>query len=64
MRERYRRCEWGLVIGECLAEALGDKAGITRFGHAYVPLDEALSSWPEPLRLVPEGRRLEIDAHH
>ena len=33
----------GLVIGECLAEALGDKAGITRFGHAYVPLDEALS---------------------
>lgn len=33
----------GLVLGECLAEALGDKSGITRFGHAYVPLDEALS---------------------
>lgn len=33
----------GLVIGECLGEALGDKAGVHRFGTAYVPLDEALS---------------------
>lgn len=33
----------GLVLGECLAEALGDKSGIRRFGAAYVPLDEALS---------------------
>jgi imidazoleglycerol-phosphate dehydratase len=33
----------GIVIGQCLAQALGDKAGIVRFGHAYVPLDEALS---------------------
>jgi imidazoleglycerol-phosphate dehydratase len=33
----------GLVLGECLAEALGDKSGIERFGAAYVPLDEALS---------------------
>jgi len=33
----------GLVLGECLAEALGDKSGIQRFGAAYVPLDEALS---------------------
>lgn len=33
----------GIVIGQAFAEALGDKAGITRYGHAYVPLDEALS---------------------
>lgn len=33
----------GLVIGDCLEQALGDKAGVNRFGVAYVPLDEALS---------------------
>jgi imidazoleglycerol-phosphate dehydratase len=33
----------GIVMGQALTQALGDKAGITRFGHAYVPLDEALS---------------------
>ena len=33
----------GLVLGGCLLEALGNKTGIHRFGHAYVPLDEALS---------------------
>ncbi|MEP7062653.1 MAG: imidazoleglycerol-phosphate dehydratase HisB [Betaproteobacteria bacterium] len=33
----------GITIGQALAKALGDKAGIRRFGHAYVPLDEALS---------------------
>lgn len=32
----------GIVIGQCIAEALGDKAGITRFGSATVPMDEAL----------------------
>ncbi|MEA2569482.1 MAG: imidazoleglycerol-phosphate dehydratase [Acidobacteriota bacterium] len=32
-----------LVLGEAFAKALGDKAGIRRFGHAYVPLDEALA---------------------
>jgi imidazoleglycerol-phosphate dehydratase len=33
----------GLVLGECLLQALADKSGIQRFGAAYVPLDEALS---------------------
>ena len=33
----------GIVLGTAVAKALGDKKGITRFGHAYVPLDEALS---------------------
>jgi imidazoleglycerol-phosphate dehydratase len=33
----------GIVFGTALAEALGDKTGIVRYGHAYVPLDEALS---------------------
>jgi imidazoleglycerol-phosphate dehydratase len=32
----------GLVLGTCVSEALGDRAGIARFGHAYAPLDEAL----------------------
>ena len=33
----------GIVLGQAFAEALGDKKGIVRYGHAYVPLDEALS---------------------
>jgi imidazoleglycerol-phosphate dehydratase len=33
----------GITIGMALAKALGDKRGIRRYGHAYVPLDEALS---------------------
>ena len=33
----------GIVLGQALMKALGDKKGIVRFGHAYVPLDEALS---------------------
>ena len=32
----------GLAVGEAVSAALGDKAGIARFGHAVVPLDEAL----------------------
>ena len=33
----------GITFGQALAHALGDKKGIQRYGHAYVPLDEALS---------------------
>ena len=33
----------GIVLGQALRQALGDKAGVVRYGHAYVPLDEALS---------------------
>jgi imidazoleglycerol-phosphate dehydratase len=33
----------GIVLGQAVGEALGDKKGIMRYGHAYVPLDEALS---------------------
>lgn len=33
----------GICFGEALRDAVGDKAGIVRYGHAYVPLDEALS---------------------
>jgi imidazoleglycerol-phosphate dehydratase len=32
----------GIVLGEALAQAAGDKAGIVRYGHALVPMDEAL----------------------
>ena len=33
----------GITLGQAVAQAIGDKAGLTRYGHAYVPLDEALS---------------------
>ena len=33
----------GIVLGQAVAQALGDRKGILRYGHAYVPLDEALS---------------------
>jgi imidazoleglycerol-phosphate dehydratase len=33
----------GITLGQAFAEALGDKKGVRRYGHAYVPLDEALS---------------------
>ena len=33
----------GITVGQAFARAVGDKAGIRRYGHAYVPLDEALS---------------------
>lgn len=33
----------GIAIGQALAQAIGNKSGIRRYGHAYVPLDESLS---------------------
>jgi imidazoleglycerol-phosphate dehydratase len=33
----------GITLGQALAQAVGDKRGLRRYGHAYVPLDEALS---------------------
>jgi imidazoleglycerol-phosphate dehydratase len=33
----------GITLGQAVRQALGDKVGLTRYGHAYVPLDEALS---------------------
>ena len=33
----------GITLGQAVAKALGDKKGLVRYGHAYVPLDEALS---------------------
>jgi len=33
----------GIALGQAISKAVGDKKGITRYGHAYVPLDEALS---------------------
>lgn len=33
----------GITLGQALAQAVGDKKGLLRYGHAYVPLDEALS---------------------
>lgn len=33
----------GIVLGKALGEALGDKSGITRYGSAYIPMDEALA---------------------
>lgn len=33
----------GITLGQAVAKALGDKKGVRRYGHAYVPLDEALS---------------------
>ena len=33
----------GITLGQAFAQAVGDKKGLTRYGHSYVPLDEALS---------------------
>lgn len=33
----------GITLGQAFAQAMGDKKGVRRYGHAYVPLDEALS---------------------
>jgi imidazoleglycerol-phosphate dehydratase len=42
--DAHHTCEdIGITLGQAFAQALGDKKGIRRYGHAYVPLDEALS---------------------
>lgn len=33
----------GIVLGQALGQALGDKSGLTRYGHAFIPMDEALA---------------------
>ncbi|MDR1848460.1 MAG: imidazoleglycerol-phosphate dehydratase HisB [Zoogloeaceae bacterium] len=33
----------GIALGQAITQAVGDKKGLTRYGHAYVPLDESLS---------------------
>jgi imidazoleglycerol-phosphate dehydratase len=35
----------GITLGQAVAQAVGDKKGITRYGHSYVPLDEAPRAW-------------------
>ncbi len=35
--------DMGITLGQAFNQAVGDKKGLTRYGHAYVPLDEALS---------------------
>jgi imidazoleglycerol-phosphate dehydratase len=48
----------GIVLGQALSQALGDRRGITRFAHAYAPLDEALT------RVVVDlGRRPYLSYH-
>ncbi|MDY0007453.1 MAG: imidazoleglycerol-phosphate dehydratase, partial [Spongiibacteraceae bacterium] len=41
--DHLRVVDVGITLGMAVAEAVGDKNGLTRYGHAYVPLDEALS---------------------
>ncbi|MBA5249242.1 Imidazoleglycerol-phosphate dehydratase [hydrothermal vent metagenome] len=49
----------GITLGQAFAKSVGDKAGLTRYGHAFVPLDEALSR----VVLDLSGRpRLELNA--
>jgi len=50
----------GITFGQALAKALGDKKGVRRYGHAYVPLDEALSRVVVDLSGRP-GLELNID---
>ncbi len=48
----------GITLGQAVTKALGDKVGVRRYGHAYVPLDEALS------RVVVDlSGRPELDFH-
>jgi imidazoleglycerol-phosphate dehydratase len=42
--DQHHTCEdTGIVLGQAVAEALGDKAGIARYGSAYLPMDETLT---------------------
>ena len=41
--DRHTVEDIGITLGQAFAQAVGDKKGMTRYGHAYVPLDEALS---------------------
>ena len=52
----------GLVLGQALAEALGDKAGIRRYGSCILPMDETLAL--VALELRKKAERTEIDAHN
>jgi imidazoleglycerol-phosphate dehydratase len=50
----------GITLGQAFAQAVGDKRGVCRYGHAYVPLDEALSRVVVDLSGRP-GLSLKID---
>ncbi len=50
----------GITLGQAFAQAIGDKQGVRRYGHAYVPLDEALSRVVVDLSGRP-GLALKID---
>ena len=50
----------GITLGQAIAKAVGDKAGIRRYGHAYVPLDEALSRVLDQTRLDIQGACLRL----
>lgn len=43
----------GITLGQAFKQAVGDKKGIRRYGHSYVPLDEALSRVVIDLSVVP-----------
>ena len=45
----------GIAIGEALRQAIADKAGLSRYGHAVVPLDEALVDAPPVDEAVPDA---------
>ena len=47
----------GITLGQAIARAVGDKVGIRRYGHAYVPLAEALSRSPSPASPPRPARR-------
>ncbi len=52
----------GITLGQAFSQALGDKKGLTRYGHSYVPLDEALSRVVIDFSGRP-GLYMEVDFH-